>query len=249
MKMTLLWIVLAFIGSFLTVFSGIKLAQARAKDIKSEVQKIAHPIPQKLYLDATIKFKADSTFQKLLNNQILTKISVPNGSTDDMEKIPLIGFFDEVKFEQNEILKKNYEIKTDFFNGLKNMELIGNVISKQSNVYVQLNSNETNRKLTSEENLNTYSSIEIVDYERTSNLITVRLMNFALNVGRTSFSESLIDLNDGKISCFIITGPNFEFESIERIEIKTEMARYFGITDINIGEMNEISGTLKRLSI
>jgi len=80
-------------------------------------------------------------------------------------------------------------------------------------------------------------------------LITVKIQNFALNVGRTSFSESLIDLNGGKFSCFVITGPNFEFDSIDRIEIKTEMARYFGVTEINIGEMNEITGKLKRLSI
>lgn len=251
MKMTLFWIGMAILGSFLTIISGVKLAQTRTKDIKSEVRKLAHPIPKTIYIDATLKFKADTTFQDILNDKVLKKIYVPGDSNDNLMSVPLSIFFDEVKFKENDVLKKRYEIKTDFFDGLKKMEIIGLAKSNTDNkVFIQLNSSfNVTRKFTSEEDINAYSSIEIGDYKKDENLIFVNLKNFALEVGRTSFSESIIDFDGGKFDVFIIAGKKLSLHSIEKMELKTNTARYFRVFDMKKDEIGRMSGTLKRIAI
>lgn len=245
-KMILLWIFVGLIGAFLTIISGMKISDEGSKEIISKLNNSNHPIPEHLYMDFALEIEADSVFKEILAQKVLTKISIPMGNIDTLEPVPLNSFFDEISFQTNAIADKNYNIKSDYFERLRNIEIIG--LTSEGNTTTGINFNSDRKqviKFTENQDIDEYCSITIEKYSKTSNLVSIKFKNVKLLISTKVGSGNLIDIKDSKFEMFLLYKNTFKINRIENLKLKTKQTTYYSLNNIKLGELGEIKGDLK----
>lgn len=239
-------IILIIIGTGLTAYGGYILSNQGTKELRTQLANQAHPIPDVLYLDLNFKSKVNKYINDSILNNAYAKTNVPNGDVKNMDSLHLSIFFDEVNFKNNSIPNKNFNIQPSFIEKLKEIKLFGYVSSTKNSSLIQFTKNG-NILSTSTKNINEYASIEVKNFNKKTEEINYSISDYQIGLTVTSNAESLLDFENGKINISIITPKEIEINNISDIIIKTKRSKYFKVEDVNISELGEITGKLKRV--
>ena len=243
-KMVVLWIVVIWIGTIITIVGGLKLNDEWTKN---DAKKQVHIIPDFVLID----FEVEAEFKENLANRILTecksKIHVPNGSVDDLKEIPLSGFFAENLYKENKIAKKNYKLDKEIYENIKSFDIIGMLSSSDKNTVINIRKNSNKIILSTLDKDLKDSYIEVRSYNTETNRFKLLFNNIQINVEFLRQSKFITDLDNGKIKLSVITKPNVEITEIKNIILKTNSTKYLTVTNIIKDELRSYNAKLKLL--
>lgn len=219
------------IGGFWATF---KLSQLLSKD---DIVKQAHGMPELLLLNCEVYLEPAEKLKK----EILER-SAPKISGVQRDSISLSSFFDRDLFKENKVAKNNYEIFPDFYEYFENIRISMILKDENGNKSVFLTPSYDKMKLTSN---NTKSSrIEVINYDKKTNLIRVKLVNIQLDV--QTQDEYICDLKNGSFELHIATGDMLTPSTISLATLKTKKTSYFMLIDIKNNDLG-FTGNLKPL--
>lgn len=225
--MLIFWGFLILTGSAFTIYGT-----ARFNDEwnKKNILRQSHYIPDFLLIDFEIKIKLDSTLTKQILEEVKPKMHIQGDSIANQEKIPLTLFFDENTFQENKTAKQNYKLSKNIYKELRNFDLMGKSVSKDSSVLIRLFKN-TNKIIFSQRDINLKDSyIEVKSYNNLTNEFHIFYHNIQLNVENHKLSKFITDLDKGKLELHLIT--RAEIKELKNIKLKTKSTEYFQATDI-----------------
>lgn len=226
-KMIIIWIFVILIGTLITVFGSLKLNDEWTK---GDAQKQSHIIPDFMLVD----FEVEAEFDKELKDKILTecksKISVPNGSVEELQTIPLSTFFAEKLYKESKPAKKNYKLDKEIYENIKSFDIIGMANSKDNNVLINLRKNSNKTILSVKDDGLEDSYIEVREYSKNTDRFKLLFNNIQLSVEFLKQSKFITDLDGGKIKFSLITKPNIVITEIKNIVLKTKSTKYFTLS-------------------
>lgn len=229
------WILFSLLGTLITIVGGLKLNDVRTRN---NSLRQSHTIPDFLLMDFEVRAELDSTLAQQILSEVKPKISVPNGSIDDEDKLYLTVFFDEIRFKEKEQAKKNYRLSDNIYDSIRNFELMATSESKDGSVRITLTKN-TNKVIFTGKDKNIKDSyIEVRDYDQRTNEFHILYHNIQMNVENQKLSRFITDLNKGELKLYFMSNPLKEITELKNIRLKTKTTDYFlatGVTEDSLG--------------
>lgn len=226
-KMAVVWILVIIVGTVLTILGSYNLNSVLGR---KNILRQSHIIPDFLLIDFEVKAELDSLLTKQILEEVKPKMHIQGDSITNQEKIPLVGFFDENTFRENKTAKQNYKLSKNIYKELRNFDLMGKSVSKDSSVLIRLFKN-TNKIIFSQRDINLKDSyIEVKSYNNLTNEFHIFYHNIQLNVENHKLSKFITDLDKGNLELHLIT--KSEIKEIKNIKLKTKSTEYFRASEI-----------------
>ncbi|MFI8605657.1 hypothetical protein ACIGCP_14425 [Cellulophaga baltica] len=227
--MIILWIVVILFGTTLTIWGSAKFNDEWTK--KDSLRQL-HTIPDFLLLDFEVEAELDSLLTEKILSEVKPKIHIHGDSIENLQNIPLIGFFDEKLFKENKQAKKNYKLSKDIYGKIRDFDLLATSKSKDSSVFIGLTKN-TNKVIFTQRDKNLKDSyIEVKNYNQKTNEFEILYHNIQLNVEFHRQSKFITDLDKGDLKLHLITKPSINVKRLKNIKLKTKTTEYFSAIEI-----------------